>query len=318
MYPTTKGKRKLKTMKKILALTALCGTLLIPTHGKVALANSTVDLQVDTKVYTPSDSSLTSYVNDGGFTMVPLRFVSEGLGSTVAWDGNTNTAMIQKGETTIYVQVGNEYMVVNGSNVYMNTPAVNNNGNIFVPVRVIAENLGSYVDWNMFERKVYILSDKTNNFLTYGLQKKVDFPYTVEDNGIRYTLHDIHIYPVVSDEAKQYIDKFNLIKADKGTPVYFVWVHFTMTNIGDTFANSSHGVHDFEIISLGTSSISIPLNTAYHDTLNNGEYLFQWMLNPNESIESHQGFFINVQSIPFLKLETQTKDLGDLIVKNMK
>lgn len=45
----------------------------------------------------PLNSGGAAYITEGGFTMVPLRAVSEALGFHVAWDGNTRTVSITSG-----------------------------------------------------------------------------------------------------------------------------------------------------------------------------------------------------------------------------
>lgn len=81
-------------------------------------------------------------------TMVPLRAVSEGLGATVAWDGDTNTVTIV-GATTLEVVVGEELAEDMGAAVIVDART-------FVPVRFVAESLGATVVWERETETVVI------------------------------------------------------------------------------------------------------------------------------------------------------------------
>lgn len=88
-------------MKKILKVLVvlLLLSLLLPVNGDIK-SDSTkkvIKLQIGNKVATVDDQQLQLDVPPqitNGRTMVPVRFISEGLGAEVGWDGNTKTVTI--------------------------------------------------------------------------------------------------------------------------------------------------------------------------------------------------------------------------------
>ncbi|MEA4894659.1 MAG: copper amine oxidase N-terminal domain-containing protein [Oscillospiraceae bacterium] len=103
------------------------------------------------------------FVDDNNRTLVPVRFVSETMGTNVSWDGNTQTAKIAKGDIAVSVTIGKSNLtVVNSgttSTVTMDTQAVLKDSRTFVPVRYVAEALGAYVGYSDLFNTAQIYSD---------------------------------------------------------------------------------------------------------------------------------------------------------------
>lgn len=91
-----------------------------------------------------------------GRTMVPIRFVSENLGYKIDWEAEEKKVMISLDETVIELFQNNDKAFVNGNEVLIDSPAVNRNGSVLVPLRFIAETLGAEVEWNAADRSVTI------------------------------------------------------------------------------------------------------------------------------------------------------------------
>ena len=86
---------------------------------------------------------------EGGYTMVPIRALSEALcADRIDWNEKTSAAVITKKNTTITLKKGSKTSVVNGKNVTMNAAAVIHSGRLYVPVRFVAEALNTDVSWN--------------------------------------------------------------------------------------------------------------------------------------------------------------------------
>ncbi|WFD09035.1 copper amine oxidase N-terminal domain-containing protein [Tepidibacter hydrothermalis] len=78
-----------------------------------------------------------------GRTLVPVRVVSESMGATVSWEGETKTVTIVKGDKTIKLQVNGKDAKLIGNTTY-------------VPVRFVSESLGLNVEWDGETRTVNI------------------------------------------------------------------------------------------------------------------------------------------------------------------
>ncbi len=97
---------------------------------------------------------------ESGVTYVPLRFVSEALGAeSVKWDSQTDTATIIIDDKTMSFKIGSSYAVVNGEvkEFYGETKLINSR--TYLPVRFIAEETGSTVNWNQNFYRVEITKE---------------------------------------------------------------------------------------------------------------------------------------------------------------
>ena len=81
-------------------------------------------------------------------TMLPVRFVAENLGATVGWDDATKTVTIKRDSTIIEIVIGSKIAKVDGKNIALDSPAFIENSRTYLPVRVVAENLGAEVSWD--------------------------------------------------------------------------------------------------------------------------------------------------------------------------
>ena len=61
------------------------------------------------------------YINEEGYTMLPLRAVSEALDANVSWDDATKSITVMRGQRVVSFSVGSRNMYINGTVVPMNT-----------------------------------------------------------------------------------------------------------------------------------------------------------------------------------------------------
>ena len=93
--------------------------------------------------------------------MLPVRFLAENLGATVAWNEEKQLVTItgknqNQEDVTILITIGAANAQINGQSVALEAPAFVDQNRTFMPVRLIAEALGANVDWNEAEQKVII------------------------------------------------------------------------------------------------------------------------------------------------------------------
>ena len=96
------------------------------------------------------------YIKPPGRTMVPLRFIAEGLGAEVGWDGIERKVTINYRGETIELWIGKTLAKVNGQNYLLDVAPEIKNGRTFVPIRFIAEAFGAKVGWNSQLKEVSI------------------------------------------------------------------------------------------------------------------------------------------------------------------
>jgi hypothetical protein len=83
----------------------------------------------------------------GGTLLIPLRSMFEQMGATVSYDAGSQTATVSKPGSEIKVTVGKPEVLINGESRPLDVPPMIYQGNVLVPVRVISESMGAYVQW---------------------------------------------------------------------------------------------------------------------------------------------------------------------------
>jgi len=83
----------------------------------------------------------------GGSILVPLRSLFEQTGATVSYNPSTKTVDVSKPGSDVQVTVGKAEVVINGETRPLDVPPQFYRGSIVVPLRVIAEGMGAYVQW---------------------------------------------------------------------------------------------------------------------------------------------------------------------------
>jgi hypothetical protein len=92
----------------------------------------------------------------GGTLLIPLRSMFEQMGATVSWDAGTKTATVSKPGAEVKVTVGKPEVMINGESRPLDVPPMMYQGTVVVPVRVISEGMGAYVQWVPDRRLVVV------------------------------------------------------------------------------------------------------------------------------------------------------------------
>lgn len=103
-------------------------------------------------------------------TMVPMRAIFEKFRATVEWNGDTQTVISKKGDTTIILAINDTNMYVNDEVVVLDSPACLIDSRTLVPVRAISEAFDLNVDWKDDTKTVEIsstLADTENSAPAY-------------------------------------------------------------------------------------------------------------------------------------------------------
>jgi len=82
-----------------------------------------------------------------GTLMVPLRSMFEQMGATVSYDGASKSVKATKPGSEVQVTLGKNEVLINGESRPLDVPPMMYKGVLLVPVRVISEALGAYVQW---------------------------------------------------------------------------------------------------------------------------------------------------------------------------
>ncbi len=92
----------------------------------------------------------------GGTILIPLRSMFEQMGATVSYDAGSQTATVTKPGAEVKVTVGKPEVVINGEARPLDVPPIIYQGTVLVPIRVISEGMGAYVQWVPDKRLVVV------------------------------------------------------------------------------------------------------------------------------------------------------------------
>ena len=92
----------------------------------------------------------------GGTILIPLRSMFEQMGATVSYDPSSKTAVVSKSGAEVRVTVGKPEVIINGESRPLDVPPILYQGDVLVPVRVISEGMGAYVQWVPDRRLVVV------------------------------------------------------------------------------------------------------------------------------------------------------------------
>jgi hypothetical protein len=88
--------------------------------------------------------------------LVPLRSLFEQMGATVKYDSETKAVDVTKPGSVVRVTVGKPEVLVNNDSRPLDVPPEIYKGSILVPLRVLSEGMGAYVQWVPEKRIVVV------------------------------------------------------------------------------------------------------------------------------------------------------------------
>ncbi|HWI51028.1 MAG TPA: copper amine oxidase N-terminal domain-containing protein [Symbiobacteriaceae bacterium] len=108
-------------------------------------------------------------------TLVPVRALSEALGFAVGWDEVEQRITLTRGETEIILWVDSTKVMVNGKESKLEVPVRKVGNRTFIPLRFVAETLGTYVTWDNDTQTAKVTSGKSlGSVIVKGLGQSMD------------------------------------------------------------------------------------------------------------------------------------------------
>ena len=102
------------------------------------------------------DNRVLAAIVRGGTILVPLRSLFEQTGATVTYDPDKKMVIVTKPGADVKVTVGKPIVTINGEDRPLDVPPEMYKGALVVPLRVIAEGMGAYVQWLADKRVVVV------------------------------------------------------------------------------------------------------------------------------------------------------------------
>ena len=106
-------------------------------------------------------------------TLVPVRFVAEGLGMDVKWNQKNKTVTLTEKGNEILLKINDPYAYVNGKKQMLPDKVSPKlvNGRTIVPLRFVSETMGHKVSWDGNNSIAYIETKKDENKNVTNLNK---------------------------------------------------------------------------------------------------------------------------------------------------
>lgn len=139
-------------MKRTLAALLLCTALSTLLTTSASAGSRTVSAAVNGRTITENA------LLDRGVTYVPIRSFLGALGDfTVEWEGETRSAVAAGRGHYLTVPVGKETLYVNGKALTAPTETTIRNGSTYIPLRLVAEELGLSVHWDRSNQRAVVI-----------------------------------------------------------------------------------------------------------------------------------------------------------------
>jgi len=198
-------------MKKMLSF-ALATGLLLTTYT----TTTTTATNAHTPVAVTLDGQLQSYsqpallINNRAY--LPFRAIFEGLQAEVSWDVATRTVKAVKGSATLELVIGKSMMKLNGREIQIDgTPQIVNDRTM-VPVRFVAEAMGTQVKWAGDTKTVQICSQGCTQ---YRSEPVMTIDQSKEYTAIMHTDKGDVTIKLFDNEAPVTVNNFVFLARDK-------------------------------------------------------------------------------------------------------
>lgn len=96
-------------------------------------------------------------------TLVPLRFIAEGLGSKVDWNPTNQSITVTLNNSIITLWVNQKLANVNGKFVNLDVAPSIHKGRTMVPIRFISENFGMNVNYDSKTKQISVTTKSSSN-----------------------------------------------------------------------------------------------------------------------------------------------------------
>lgn len=142
------------------------------------------DVMIDGEYINFTEDTGRPYVDKNGRTMVPVRITTESIGAVVTWEPDLQVAIIEKGEETVIVPLGKNYIYHGGIKISNDAEATTKDNRMFLPIRVVMEAFGYDVGWEQATYTVLLLSqDYKNNNNNNGSDNNTTPEEPVDNNN---------------------------------------------------------------------------------------------------------------------------------------
>ncbi|MEF2244025.1 stalk domain-containing protein [Paenibacillus sp. IITD108] len=121
--------------------------------------NAKIEMQVGNSTAKVNGKSLkleTAPLLQKGTTYVPVRFVSEAMGSEIVYEHKTRRVTVLRGKQMLEMNIGQKEYTLNGVRYQSEVAPFTQNGRTLIPIRLFSEQLGFKVEYEPTNKKITI------------------------------------------------------------------------------------------------------------------------------------------------------------------
>lgn len=136
-------------LKKLLITGAIVASTFVISPDFASAATAPIKVQINASLVKFPDEN--PFIDNKGYTQVPIRMIGEELGATVKYEKiktNLVKVTLKKGNTTIVLKSGSSIALVGSKQVRMDTTMRVVGGRSFVPLRFVTETFGFTLKWD--------------------------------------------------------------------------------------------------------------------------------------------------------------------------
>ena len=116
-----------------------------------------------------ADGATPTGMKVGNSTLVPLRYIAEWLGASVAFDTASNRITLHTETTSILLTINSAKALVGDKEYTLQTPAITRDGVTYVPLRFVAEGFHAGVQWDEAKQQATITNPASGKTLTINV-----------------------------------------------------------------------------------------------------------------------------------------------------
>jgi hypothetical protein len=236
------------SMRNMLIGLVLIFSLFLSTSS-VEASQSDLKIQINANDFITPIGEPQPYINKDNRAMVPIRFIAKALGffdDQIIWDEKEKSVTIVRDTKHIVIKVGDpnlsikEYSygkLVKDKISKMDTVAEMSKGRIFIPIRFVADAFYVNIEYDSVTNKIFILNSLTNNLARYFRLNII--LASIENSKIAFTLDSLFIYPVGSQEFKDYVVSHKITVSNDVK--YLIITRYELLNISSSKVSFEKG-----------------------------------------------------------------------------
>lgn len=100
-----------------------------------------------------------------GYSLVPLKAIADWLGASIEFDKVSKIIELKSESSTVSLKLGSDVASINGKLVQLQSPAIEQSGTTYVPLRFVCEAFAAKVKFDAASGEIRIENSSANAVL---------------------------------------------------------------------------------------------------------------------------------------------------------